>query len=68
MKTKIKSHNNLITKNFRNDFNGNNEIPKDRVVCICLSAILVNSAFNSGKHYSPQALLEECEYKIEKER
>ena len=33
-------------------------MPKEGFACICLVAIVIDSIFNSGKHYFPQALLE----------
>ena len=41
-----------------------NEIPKDGSRCICLSVILINSVFRTGKNYYPQAFLEECKYAV----
>ena len=51
LKIKIKSYNNTVTINFRNVHNDNNVIPKETVACICLSVIVFDSVFSSGKHY-----------------
>ena len=45
-----------------------NEIPTERVSCICLPAVVIGSAFNSHKHYFLRALLEECEQKTIKRK
>ena len=60
LKTQIKSYNNKSTTIVKNIYNYNNEMPKEGVACICLVAIVIDSIFNSGKHYFPQALLEKC--------
>ena len=46
-KTKIISYNNSIKTIFKNVDNNNNEMPKERITCICLSAIVIDSIFNS---------------------
>ena len=45
-----------------------NEIPKDGSRCICLSVILINSVFRTGKNYYPQAFLEECKYAVKEKK
>ena len=54
-----------------NSYNGkintslhNNKIPKEGSQIICLSVILINSVFRTGKNYYLQALLEECKYVV----
>ena len=37
---------------------------KEESKCICLSAIVIDSVFKSGKNYHPQTFLEEFKYKI----
>ena len=37
---------------------------KKRIKCVCLSAIVIGSVFNSGKNYYPQTILEKCKYKM----
>ena len=37
-------------------------MPKEGSHCICLSSILIESAFRMGKNYYPQMLLEKCLY------
>lgn len=36
--------------------------PKDNTDCICLSIVLIDSSFEIGENYYPQAYLEECKY------
>ena len=55
LKFKIKSYNRKINTNFCN-----NKIPKEGPQCICLSVILLDSVFRTGKNYYPQVFLEEC--------
>ena len=43
------------TQNFHN-----NKIPKEGSQFICLSVILIDSEFKTGKNYYPQVFLEEC--------
>ena len=62
LKAKIKSYNGKINTNFHN-----NKIPKEGSQFICLSVILIDSIFRTGKNYYPQVFLEECKYVI-KER
>ena len=38
----------------------NNKIPKEGFQVICLSVILIDSVFRTGKDYYPQVFLEEC--------
>ena len=61
LKTKIGSYNNSFKTIFKDVDNDNNQITKERVACICLSVIVLDSVFNSHKHYFPQALLEKCQ-------
>ena len=37
---------------------------KEGSKCICLSAIVIDSIFKSGKNYHPQTFLEEIKHKI----
>ena len=57
LKAKIKSYNGKINSSFCN-----NKIPKDGSQFICLSVILIDSVFRSGKNYYPQVFSEECKY------
>ena len=61
LKAKIKSYNGKINRNFHN-----NKIPKEGSQFICLSLILIDSVFRTGKSYYPQVLLEECKYVVKK--
>ena len=54
LRTKIKCDNGKINTNFHN-----NKIPKEGSQFICLSIILIDSVFRTGKNYYPQVLLEE---------
>ena len=57
MTTKIKSYEERITKSFPSD-----QVPKEGSQYICLSVILIESDFETGKNYTPQVFLEECKY------
>ena len=48
LKAKIKSYNGKINTNFHN-----NEIPKEGSQFSCLSVILIDSVFITGKNYYP---------------
>ena len=50
----IKSYNGKINTNFRN-----NKIPKEGSQFICLSVILIDSAFTTSNNYYSQVLFEE---------
>ena len=52
IKTKTKSYNGKINKNFYN-----NKIPKEASECICLSVILLNLVYKKDKNYHAQVLL-----------
>ena len=49
LKAKIKSCNEKLNRNFHN-----NKIPKECSLFICLSVILIDSVFKTGKNYYPQ--------------
>ena len=57
LKTKIKSYNEKINTNFQN-----NKISKEGSQCICLSVILIDSAYKKDKNFYPQVFLEEYKY------
>ena len=59
LKAKIKSYNGKINTNFHD-----NKIPKEGSQFICLSVILIDSVFRTGKNYYPQVFLEECKHVI----
>ena len=44
----------------------NNKIPKEDSKFICLSVVLINSVFRTGKSYYHQVFLEECKYIVKK--
>ena len=54
LKANIKSYNGKTNTNFRD-----NKIPKEGSQLICLSVILTDSVFRTGKDYYPQVFLEE---------
>ena len=63
-KLKIVSKKNMIVnlytmKNFQN-----NKIPKKGFQFICLSVILIDSVFRTGKNYYPQVFVEERKYVV----
>ena len=59
IKTKIKSYGDEINTNFQ----GKN-IPKENVLCKCLSLIMLDSVIKASKKYYLQTLLEEYKYEI----
>ena len=59
LKATIKSYNGKINTNFHN-----NKITKEGSQCICLSVILIDSAFTTGSNYYFQVFLEECKYVV----
>ena len=59
LKTKIKSYNEKINTNFQN-----NKISKEGSQCICLSVILIDSAYKKDKNFYPQVFLEEYKYVV----
>ena len=63
IKKKVKSYNNNIRTNFRDESN-NRKVPKEDCSYKCLSLIALNSVIQMGKKYFPQTLLEECKYKL----
>ena len=63
LKAKIKSYNGKINTNFHN-----NRIPKEGSQCICLSVILIDSVFRTGKNYYLQMFLEECKYVVREKK
>ena len=44
----------------------NKKIPKEKLLCKCLSIIILNSVIKANKKYYPQTFLEECKYIQEK--
>ena len=63
LKAKIKSYNGKIINNFNN-----NKIPKEGSQFICLSVLLIDSVFRTGKNYYPQMLIEECKYVVKEKK
>ena len=61
IKTKIE----IYAKNTITNFH-NKKIPKEKILCKCLSIIMVDSVIKANKQYYPQILLEECKYIQEK--
>ena len=59
LKAKIKSYNGKISTNLHD-----NKIPKEGSQLICLSVILINSVFRTGKNYYPRVFLEECKFVV----
>ena len=53
LKDKINFYNGKISTNFHN-----NKIPRQGSQCICLSVILIDSVFRTGKNYYPRVFLE----------
>ena len=63
LKTKIKSYNGKFNTNFHN-----NKVPREGSQFICLSVVLIDSVFITGKNYYPWMFLEECKYALKKKR
>ena len=61
IKTKVKTFNNSIDTLFSGD-----EIPKERIHYVCISAICIDSLLRSGKKNYPQVYLEQCKYQMKK--
>ena len=57
LKTKIKSYEGNINKNFQKD-----KIPKEASQSICLSVTLTDLVYRTRKNYYPEVLLEESKY------
>ena len=60
-KTKVKTFNNSINTLFSGD-----EIPKERIHYVCISAICIDSVLKRDKKNYPQVYLEQCKYRIKK--
>ena len=65
--TKIRPYNNDIRTNFRGEGNSR-KVPKENCSYRCLSLISLDSVIKMGRKYFPQALLEECKYKLTKKK
>ena len=63
LKAKVKSYNQKIKSNFHY-----NKIPKEGSQFICLSVILIDSAFRTGANYYPQVFLEECDCVVKEKK
>ena len=63
IKTKVKAFNNTISTLFSGD-----EIPKERIHYVCISAICIDSVLRTDKKNYPQGYLEQWMCKIKKER
>ena len=61
LKTKVKSYNENTNTNFHD-----NKIPKEGSEFICLSVILTDSVFKTGKNYYVQVFLEEYNCVVKK--
>ena len=62
-KAKIKSYNRKINRSCHNK-----KIPKEGSQFICLSVILIDSVFRTGKSYYSQLFLEECKYVVKEKK
>ena len=67
LRTKTKFYKGKININFHNIIYIN-RIPKEGSQYICLSVILFDSIFKTGKNYYPQGFLEECKYVIKEKK
>ena len=63
LKAKIKSYNGKIKTNFHD-----NKIPKEGSQLICLSVILTDSVFRTGKSYYPKVFLEEYKHVVKEKK
>ena len=62
-KTKTGFYEGKINKNFHG-----NKVPKEDSQYICLSVILIDSIFRTGKSYYPEFFLEKCKYIVEEKK
>ena len=60
-KTKIKTYEDNITRNFCNK-KESKKVPKETIPHKCLSIIILDSILYAFKKYHPQIFLEECKY------
>ena len=63
MTNTLKTFNNSINTLFSGD-----EIPKERIHYVCILAICIDSVLRRDKKNYLQVYLEQCKYKIKKER
>ena len=61
IKTKVKTFNNTVNTLFSGD-----EISKERIHYVCISAIFMDSVLRTDKKNYPQVYLEQCKYKTKK--
>ena len=61
IKTKVKAFNNSINTLFSGD-----EIPKEKIHYVCISAVYIDSVLRRDTKNFPQVYLEQCKYKIKK--
>ena len=62
IKTKVKTFNNIL-----NTLVSGDEIPKEMIHYVCISAICIDSVLKADKKNYPQVYLEQCKYKIKRE-
>ena len=63
IKVEVKEFNGVIKTNFLGD-----EIPKENVHYTCIACTTIDSVMKMEKKNYPQIYLEECKYKIKKQR
>ena len=63
LRTKMKSYEGKISTNFHGD-----KMAKEESQGICLSVILIDSVFRTGKNYYSQVFLEECKYVVKEKK
>ena len=63
LRTKIKSYEGIISTNVHED-----KIPNEGAQTICLSVILIDSVFRTGKNLYPQVFLEERKYVVKEKK
>ena len=63
LRTKIKLYEGKINSNFYND-----KIPKEGSKCVCLSVILIDSVYTTGKDDYSHVFLEECKYIVKEKK
>ena len=61
LKSQVQSYNGNFNTNFHN-----NKRPKEGSQCVCLSVILIDSIFITGKTYYPQVFLENVNMLLKK--
>ena len=63
IKTTVKTFSDMIKTLFDGE-----EIPREKVEHVCVARISINSVLKVDKKYFPQVYLEQCKYKVKREK